>query len=190
MSEERADDPASREHRSEKLPVEEQRPENTFSKGVIHMIVGGPTNGTLDELDKPMLGFARAIMEIDDKAPVGDLVIHFGPYYAQGVYLPHNGALVISATLAKYTVERIFLDPSSSGDVLFYKVYYQMELGDIPLESVDTSLYNFAGEMVHPLVRSCFIFPLGAEPTRKARWSVFLWWTYHWPTTLSSADLL
>ncbi|KAL0286959.1 UNVERIFIED_CONTAM: hypothetical protein Scaly_2779100 [Sesamum calycinum] len=55
-------------------------------------------------------------MEIDDKVPAMGPVIYFGPADAQGVYLPHIDALVISATVAKYTVEHIFVD---SGKVVY-----------------------------------------------------------------------
>ncbi|KAL0426451.1 UNVERIFIED_CONTAM: hypothetical protein Slati_2819900 [Sesamum latifolium] len=63
----------------------------------------------------------------------------------------HNDALVITAMLAKYEVGRIFIDSGSSADILFGEAYNQMQLGDVSLEKVNTSLYGFAGEVVHPL---------------------------------------
>ncbi|KAL0457619.1 UNVERIFIED_CONTAM: hypothetical protein Slati_0389100 [Sesamum latifolium] len=111
-------------------------------------------------------------MEIDGKAPVEGLGI-FGPTDAQGVHLSHNDALVISTTMANYTVQRIFLKSSSSADVLFYKVYQQMELGDV-LQPVDTSFYGFAGEVVHPLGQISLPLSLGSEPTRRTRMFRFL----------------
>ncbi|KAL0309212.1 UNVERIFIED_CONTAM: hypothetical protein Sradi_5863500 [Sesamum radiatum] len=36
-------------------------------------------------------------------------------------------------------------------DTLFGEVYDQMQLGDIPWEAIDTFLYGFIGEVVHPM---------------------------------------
>ncbi|KAL0298781.1 UNVERIFIED_CONTAM: hypothetical protein Sradi_6537900 [Sesamum radiatum] len=96
-------------------------------------------------------------------------MIHFGPADAQGVHLPHNDALVISTTVVNYTVQRIFLDSGSSIDILFYKVYQQIEIGDILLEPVDTLLHGFAGEVVHPLRQILLPLSSGTEPTRSTR---------------------
>ncbi|KAL0347835.1 UNVERIFIED_CONTAM: hypothetical protein Scaly_1799500 [Sesamum calycinum] len=45
----------------------------------------------------------------------------------------------------------IFIDSGSSMDTLFGEVYDQMQLGDIPWEAIDTFLYGFIGEVVHPM---------------------------------------
>ncbi|KAL0439399.1 UNVERIFIED_CONTAM: hypothetical protein Slati_2422900 [Sesamum latifolium] len=63
---------------------------------------------------------------------------------------PGNDALVITALLANYEIECVFIDSGSSADILFEEAYDQMQQGDVPLEAVDTSLYGFAGEVVHP----------------------------------------
>ncbi|KAL0298881.1 UNVERIFIED_CONTAM: putative ribonuclease H protein [Sesamum radiatum] len=49
-----------------------------------------------------------------------------------------------------------------------------MELGDIPLEFVDTLLYSFAGEVVHPLGRISLPPSLGTEITKRIRIVCFL----------------
>ncbi|KAL0458442.1 UNVERIFIED_CONTAM: hypothetical protein Slati_0471400 [Sesamum latifolium] len=75
------------------------------------------------------------------------------PFYRaerSGPRTSHNDALVITATLANYEVGRIFIDSRSSADILFGETYDQMQLGDVSLEKVNTSLYEFAGEVVHP----------------------------------------
>ena len=46
----------------------------------------------------------------------------------------------------------------SLADVLFDEAYDQLQLGEIPLEVANTSLYGFAGEVVHP--RSMILLPL------------------------------
>ncbi|KAL0434833.1 UNVERIFIED_CONTAM: hypothetical protein Sradi_0191200 [Sesamum radiatum] len=99
------------------------------------MIVGGPTDGDSGRARRAHVRASRTAMEINNKAPAGWPMIYFRPADAQGVHLPHNDALVISATKADYTVQHIFVDSGSSADVLFYKVYQPMKLGDVPLES-------------------------------------------------------
>ncbi|KAL0444138.1 UNVERIFIED_CONTAM: hypothetical protein Slati_2136500 [Sesamum latifolium] len=42
-----------------------------------------------------------------------------------------------------------------------------MQLGDVPLEAVDTSLYGFAGEVVHPRGMISLPLTLGIPPVRK-----------------------
>ncbi|KAL0373518.1 UNVERIFIED_CONTAM: hypothetical protein Sradi_3267500 [Sesamum radiatum] len=69
-----------------------------------------------------------------------------------GPRTPGNDPLVITALLANYAIERVFIDRGSSGDIFFGEAYDQMQLGDVSLEAVDTSPYGFTGEVVHPRV--------------------------------------
>ncbi|KAL0344240.1 UNVERIFIED_CONTAM: hypothetical protein Sangu_1311400 [Sesamum angustifolium] len=104
---------------------------------------------------------ARTIMEIDYKALAGDPMIHFSLADVEDVHLPHNDALIIFVTLANYTIQLIFVDIfGNSTDALFHNVYLQMELGDVQLELVDTLLYDFVGEVVHPLGQILFALSL------------------------------
>ncbi|KAL0400247.1 UNVERIFIED_CONTAM: hypothetical protein Sradi_2368000 [Sesamum radiatum] len=79
----------------------------------------------------------------------------------------HNNALVITAMIANYEVGRIFIDFGSSADILFGEVYDQMQLGDVSLEKVNTSLYGFAGEVVHPRGMVSLPLTMGRGTTRK-----------------------
>ncbi|KAL0345677.1 UNVERIFIED_CONTAM: hypothetical protein Sradi_4399000 [Sesamum radiatum] len=69
--------------------------------------------------------------------------------------------------IANYEVERIFIDSGSSAGILFGEAYDQMQLGDVSLEKVNTLLYGFAGEVLHP--RGMVSLPLTMErgTTRK-----------------------
>ncbi|KAL0415853.1 UNVERIFIED_CONTAM: hypothetical protein Slati_3417200 [Sesamum latifolium] len=84
-----------------------------------------------------------------------------------GPKIPGNDALVIIALLANFEIERVFIDSGSLTDILFGEAYDQMQLGDIPLEAVDTSLYGFAGEVVHPRGMISLPLTLGTSPLRK-----------------------
>ncbi|KAL0449683.1 UNVERIFIED_CONTAM: hypothetical protein Slati_1524700 [Sesamum latifolium] len=79
-----------------------------------------------------------------------DAPIQLGRAERSGPKTSHNDTLVITALLANYEVGRIFIDSGSSADILFGGAYDQMQLGDIPLKKVNTSLYGFTGEVVHP----------------------------------------
>ncbi|KAL0427277.1 UNVERIFIED_CONTAM: hypothetical protein Slati_2902500 [Sesamum latifolium] len=74
------------------------------------MVAGGPMDGDSGRARCAHARATRTIMEIDDKVSAGTPAIQFGPADTQGVHLPHNDALIISATIANYTVQRIFVD--------------------------------------------------------------------------------
>ncbi|KAG8390843.1 hypothetical protein BUALT_Bualt01G0125600 [Buddleja alternifolia] len=77
---------------------------------------------------------------------------------------PHHDALVIIATIANYDVDRIFISDGSSIDVPFNVAYKQKDLGDMKMESVDTALFSFAGEMANPLGQTQLPLVLAVEP--------------------------
>ncbi|KAL0421288.1 UNVERIFIED_CONTAM: hypothetical protein Slati_3151700 [Sesamum latifolium] len=79
----------------------------------------------------------------------------------------HNDALVITVILANYEVGRIFIDSGSSADILFGEAYNQMQLRDVSLEKVNTSLYGFAGEVVHPRGMVSLPLTMGRGTARK-----------------------
>ncbi|KAL0445413.1 UNVERIFIED_CONTAM: hypothetical protein Slati_2264000 [Sesamum latifolium] len=78
-----------------------------------------------------------------------------------------NDALVITALLADYEIERVFIDSGSSADILFGEAYDQMRLGDVPLKAVDTSLYGIAGGVIYPRGMISLPLTLGTSPLRK-----------------------
>ncbi|KAL0361486.1 UNVERIFIED_CONTAM: hypothetical protein Sradi_3833100 [Sesamum radiatum] len=104
-------------------------------------------------------------MDVD---PTNDaLLIQFNQEEQNRSRIPGNDALVITALLTNYEIERVFIDLGSLADILFGETYDQIQLGDIPLETVDTSLYGFAGEVVHPRSMISLPLTLGTSPIRK-----------------------
>ncbi|KAL0286879.1 UNVERIFIED_CONTAM: hypothetical protein Sradi_7137600 [Sesamum radiatum] len=85
----------------------------------------------------------------------------------QGPQTIHNDALVITAMIANYEVGHIFIDSGISIDILVGEAYDQMQLGDISLEKVNTSLYGFSGEVVNPQGMVRFPLKMGRGTTRK-----------------------
>ncbi|KAL0446199.1 UNVERIFIED_CONTAM: hypothetical protein Slati_1747800 [Sesamum latifolium] len=94
-------------------------------------------------------------------------LIQFGRAEQSGPLASHNDALVITAVLANYEVGRIFINSGSSADILFGDAYDQMQLGDVSLEKVHTSLYGFAREVVHPRGMISLPLTMGAGDTHK-----------------------
>ncbi|KAL0405503.1 UNVERIFIED_CONTAM: hypothetical protein Slati_3864200 [Sesamum latifolium] len=139
-------------------------------KGVIRMITGGPIGGDSHHARKAEIRKAhnKTITKILDVETSEDtLIIQFERAEHSGPKSSHNDALVITDLLANYKVGRIFIDSGSSVDILFGGAYDQMQLGNIPLEKVNTSLYDFAGEVVHPRGLISLPLTLGTGHTRK-----------------------
>ncbi|KAL0461265.1 UNVERIFIED_CONTAM: hypothetical protein Slati_0014100 [Sesamum latifolium] len=97
-------------------------------KCVIRMTVGGSARGDSQRARKAQIrvAYGTLIREVMDVEPADDAhLIHFDQEDR------HSG---------------------SSVDILFGEAYDQMQLRDVPLETMDTSLYGFAGE-----ARKCYV---------------------------------
>ncbi|KAL0361901.1 UNVERIFIED_CONTAM: hypothetical protein Sradi_3874600 [Sesamum radiatum] len=146
-------------------------------KGVIRMIAGGPVGSDSHYARKVEVrrAYDETIREVLDVEATEDTpIIQSGKAEHSGPKNSHSDALVITVLLANYEVGRIFIYSRNSADILFGDDYDQMQLGDIPLEKVNTSLYGFAGEVVHP--RGMILLPLtlGTGPTRRTYMLKFL----------------
>ncbi|KAL0440213.1 UNVERIFIED_CONTAM: hypothetical protein Slati_2504300 [Sesamum latifolium] len=139
-------------------------------KRVICMIAGGPSGGDSHRARKSQIREAHdvSLKEVIEVEAMEDTpLIQFRRAERSGPRTAHNNALVITAILAGYDVGRIFIDSGSSADILFGEAYDQMQLGDISLEKVNTSLYGFAGEVVHPRGMISLPLTMGAGTTQK-----------------------
>ncbi|KAL0445375.1 UNVERIFIED_CONTAM: hypothetical protein Slati_2260200 [Sesamum latifolium] len=134
------------------------------------MIAGGPSGRDSYQARKSQVREAHqiSIKEVLDVETMEDApLIQFGRAERSGPQTIHNDALVITAILANYEVGRIFIDSGSSVDILFGEAYDQMQLGDVSLEKVNTSLYGFAGEVVHPRGMVSLPLTMGRGTARK-----------------------
>ncbi|KAL0361605.1 UNVERIFIED_CONTAM: hypothetical protein Sradi_3845000 [Sesamum radiatum] len=139
-------------------------------KGAIRMITGGPSGGDSHQARKSQIREAHqiSIKEVLDVVTMEDApLIQFGRAERSDPQTVHNDALVITAILANYEVGRIFIDSGSSADILFGEAYDQMQLGDVFLEKVNTSLSGFAGEVVHPRGMVSLPLTMGKGAARK-----------------------
>ncbi|KAL0294185.1 UNVERIFIED_CONTAM: hypothetical protein Sangu_2520800 [Sesamum angustifolium] len=73
----------------------------------------------------------------------------------------------------------------SQTNVLFGEAYNQMQLGDTPLEVVDTSFYGSAGEAVHPSGMISVPLTLRTKPFKESCLLNFWLWICHQQTMLS-----
>ncbi|CAA0810631.1 Unknown protein, partial [Striga hermonthica] len=143
--------------------------ETLTKRGTIYMILGGPTNGDSNNARK---GHARAMKKKREEVGItGHMpVISFKAEDAEGVVLPHNDALVITAEVAGFDVKRVFIDTESSADVMFYVCFVQInkELS-MELKPVATTLYGFNRGEVMPMGEISLLVALGSGVTRKVR---------------------
>ncbi|KAL0324629.1 UNVERIFIED_CONTAM: hypothetical protein Scaly_2430000 [Sesamum calycinum] len=107
----------------------------------------------------------REVMEVE---PANDApLIQFDQEERRGPRTQGNDVLVITTLLTNYEIERVFIDSGSLTDILFGEAYDQMQLGGAPFEAVDTFLYGFAGEVVHPRGMVSLPLTLGTTPLWK-----------------------
>ncbi|CAA0814745.1 Unknown protein, partial [Striga hermonthica] len=118
-------------------------------RGVIHIIFSGLTNGDSNRARKAYARGKHAKVEVQ-QVDEGGLVMNFGPADVGEVERPHNDALMITAQVSEYEVQRIFVDTGSSVNVIFYDCLKRMEL-DIELVLLHTPLFGFNGSEVAPL---------------------------------------
>ncbi|XP_073035360.1 uncharacterized protein [Primulina eburnea] len=168
-----------RESRGQDVPREHAEPrrgmnkDNHPTRGMIHMISGGATDG-----DSGRAGKARGRMlenfEIYRGADLPqDTVISFGPEDLRGIVAPHNDALVVTATIANYDVAKIFVDNGSSVNVLFKSTLDQMKVERFEFEPVSTPLYGFSGHAISPLGQIVLPLSLGTDPRRVTKMIAF-----------------
>ncbi|GFY91595.1 hypothetical protein Acr_07g0017910 [Actinidia rufa] len=82
----------------------------------------------------------------------------------RGVHLPHDDALVVSAIIANFNVQRILIDNGSSADILFISAFEKMKIGLDKLHPFHTPLIGFGGNTTHPLGWINLPITLGTEP--------------------------
>ncbi|GFS41820.1 hypothetical protein Acr_00g0076520 [Actinidia rufa] len=106
---------------------------------------------------------------------VGDQTpITFNNDNLRGLHLPHDDALVVSAVIANFNVQRILIDNGSSADILFISVFEKMKIGLDKLHPFHTPLIGFGGNTTHPLGWINLPITLGTEPHQITVWQDFI----------------
>ncbi|XP_075504440.1 uncharacterized protein LOC142541868 [Primulina tabacum] len=100
-------------------------------------------------------------------------VISFGPEDLKGVNLPHNDALVIQARVANYDIMRVFVDSGNSVNIIFREAFAQIDLQGYQLESVETTIFGFAGHAIYPEGEIVLPLTLGTGELKKTVMAIF-----------------
>ncbi|XP_073285001.1 uncharacterized protein [Primulina huaijiensis] len=135
-------------------PQQQQGPQveqiaNDPTRGIIHMISGGATDGDSGRARK---AHGRRLESLGvDLAPKSDPTISFGPEDLKGIMAPHNDALLVTLTVANYDVARIFVDTGSSVNILFKKTLDQMKVEGFEYDPISTPLFGFTGHAVQTI---------------------------------------
>ncbi|GFZ00651.1 hypothetical protein Acr_14g0002860 [Actinidia rufa] len=92
----------------------------------------------------------------------------------RGLHLPHDDALVVSAVIANFNVQRILIDSGSSADILFISAFEKMKIRLDKLHPFHTPLIGFGGNTTHPLGWINLPITLGTEPQQTTVWQDFI----------------
>ncbi|CAA0830004.1 Unknown protein, partial [Striga hermonthica] len=127
--------------------------------------LAAPQARILEVMEREIRKHAKVeVHQVDEGGPV----MNFGPADVGEVERPHNDALMITAQVSGYEVQRIFVDTGSSVNVIFYDCLKRMDL-DIELSPLHTSLFGFNGSEVAPLGEATLAVVLGEGDLRKVK---------------------
>ncbi|XP_057484602.1 uncharacterized protein LOC130770973 [Actinidia eriantha] len=92
----------------------------------------------------------------------------------RGLHLPHDDALVVTAVIANFNIQRILVDNGSSTDILFISAFNKMKMGLDKLHPFHSPLVGFGGNTTHPLGWIKLPVTLGVEPHQITLWQDFI----------------
>ncbi|XP_073152948.1 uncharacterized protein [Henckelia pumila] len=138
------------------------------ARGNINMISRGPTDGDSNRARKTS-SIKLINMDIDNQIVHTGPTLSFGLEDLKGVSTNHNDVLVIKAMVENYDVAQIFVDSSSSVNVLFQEAINQMGLGQYKMDPVVTSLFDFTGHAIRPVGLVHLPLNLGKINSHKTR---------------------
>ena len=91
-----------------------------------------------------------------------------------GLYLPHDNALVISAIIINFNVQRILVDNGSSTDILFISAFDKMKIGQDGIHPFHTPLVRLGGSSTRLLGWINLPMTLGTESHQTTVWEDFI----------------
>ncbi|XP_057515034.1 uncharacterized protein LOC130796691 [Actinidia eriantha] len=160
--------------------LERRYGDNRPTAGDIQVIHGGFGSGGCTSSSRKRHvrnAHGRAEEEVYNlSSPIVDihLPITFNNDDLRGLHLPHDDALVVSAVIANFNVQRIFVDNGSSADILFISAFNKMKIGLDKLHPFYTPLVGFGGNTTHPLGWIKLPVTLGMEPHQITIWQDFI----------------
>ena len=79
-----------------------------------------------------------------------DQVITFSEDDERGIHQPHDDALVVTMTIARFITRRVLIDNGSSANIIYLPAYQQMKIDKEQLRPIDIPLVEFTGDKVRP----------------------------------------
>ena len=87
---------------------------------------------------------------------------------------PHENALVVKVTLAGQELNQALIDGGSSVDILFKQTLKDLQIGDLRLDPIRTSLKGFDGAELIPLGMIDLPLTIGSNPLLSIRKCIFI----------------
>ncbi|XP_071909560.1 uncharacterized protein [Coffea arabica] len=130
--------------------------------GVINTISGGPTGG--DSQSSRKQTYRQAGMDVAEPSSRLSEVITYGPRDPVPAASSNHETLVIEVLTNNYIVKKVYVDPGSSVDVLYYRTFENLKLTREQLTPVRTPLVGFGGHVVHPEGMVNLMVTIGRHP--------------------------
>jgi hypothetical protein len=148
--------------------------------GEIHTIAGGFAAGGSSSSGRR--SYARRLpseevlsLERPSKARrTGSEAITFSSKDEEGVFYPHDDALVVTMMIGNYNIHRILVDNGSSADILFLPAFEKMKIEQKRVAPAPTPLVGFTGEKVLPVGTISLPLTAGSAPREKTVMTDFL----------------
>ncbi|KAJ3688389.1 hypothetical protein LUZ61_017553 [Rhynchospora tenuis] len=142
-----------------RTPLHGDQDKSRTSPTPILYIAGGPAAG--GDSEKARKRYAcpknlnnpsrREVFQIRESNSVANMRITFGPEDYEGVYLPHDDAIVLMLRVNGTRVGRILIDTGSSADVIYFETLKKLHLQNHPLKPMATPLTGFTGDQLMPM---------------------------------------
>nr|XP_027093621.1 uncharacterized protein LOC113714021 [Coffea arabica] len=130
--------------------------------GVINTISGGPTGG--DSQNSRKRTYRQAGMDVAEPSSRLSEVITYGPHDPVPAASSNHETLVIEVLTNNYIVKKVYVDPESSVDVMYYRTFESLKLTREQLTPVRTPLVGFGGHVVHPEGMVNLMVTIGRHP--------------------------
>ncbi|XP_027063199.2 uncharacterized protein [Coffea arabica] len=130
--------------------------------GVINTISGGPTGG--DSQNSRKRTYRQAGMDVAEPSSRLSEVITYGPRDPVPAASSNHETLVIEVLTNNYIVKKVYVDPGSSVDVLYYRTFESLKLTREQLTPVRTPFVGFGGHVVHPEGMVNLMVTIGRHP--------------------------
>ncbi|XP_071909636.1 uncharacterized protein [Coffea arabica] len=150
-------------HKGDQMPPRDGSPGyGPNIAGVINTISGGPTGG--DSQNSRKRTYRQAGMDVAEPSSRLSEVITYGPRDPVPAASSNHETLVIEVLTNNYIVKKVYVDPGSSVDVMYYRTFESLKLTREQLTPVRTPLVGFGGHVVHPKGMVNLMVTIGRHP--------------------------